>query len=122
MKERKPRFFLQSPHLMADRGMGDMQFRCRAGEISVARRSFEGPESVEGRQSAYAHVLDILTTAVKSHRLKSPFESSISSSSNFRLPQLVTKMNILSFFARFYADAIGVALAPLAPRTAIRAR
>jgi hypothetical protein len=31
-------------------------------------------------------------------------------------------MNILSFFARFYADALGVALAPFAPRPAIRGR
>jgi hypothetical protein len=31
-------------------------------------------------------------------------------------------MNILSFFARFYADAVSVAIAPLAPRPAIRAR
>jgi len=67
-------------------------------------------------------MLDILTSVVKSHRLKSPFESSISPSSSFRLFQLVTKMNILSFFARFYADALGVALAPLAPRPAIRGR
>jgi hypothetical protein len=67
-------------------------------------------------------MLDILTTAVKSHRLKCPVESSISSPPELPHDKLVTKMNILSFFARFYADAVSVALAPRAPRIPARAR
>lgn len=54
-------------------------------------------------------MLDILTTAVKSHQLPSQSSTPISQS---RL-QLVIKMNSLGFYARTYIDALNVAFAPL---------
>ena len=46
-----PEFLLEPPDLMADRGLGDVQFGRRKGEAQVPGRGLEGAQSIERRQS-----------------------------------------------------------------------
>jgi len=63
-------------------------------------------------------MLDILTSAVKSNHLISQNKTPISPS---RLT-MVTKMNTIGFYARFYIDALTIAFTPAAQTSRHSAR
>lgn len=51
-EELAPEMLLERLHLMADRGLGDVQLLGGPGEAEMARRGLEGAERVEGRETA----------------------------------------------------------------------
>ena len=62
-------------------------------------------------------MLDLFTTAVKSHHLivrrKPPISHSATQTTQPQTTKQVTKMNTLGFYARTYIDALTIAFAPL---------
>ena len=52
VEQLQPEAVLQGLDLMADRALGDVQFRRRVGEAEVAGGGLEGAQGVQGRQGA----------------------------------------------------------------------